>query len=133
MQVLVRGLTWPIISLVAIGATHLVADLVRPQLATLITAPTVMPIYLAAGAWAGYGVVRAGGGFLLGLAAGAILGVLPFALQVVGFGFILGRDPDAVLTAAIFGLAGVFWGSSLGSGAAAARGSAVAASAGRSG
>jgi len=116
MNSLVRGLTWPIVSLLIVGGTHLVAEMLRPELKDVITPAVVMPLYLVAGAWAGYATVRAGGTFVQGIVAGAILGVLPLALQIVGFGLILGRDGGAVLTAGVFGLIAIFWSGALGSG-----------------
>ena len=118
MQPLVRGLTWPVISLVVIGATHLVAEMIRPDLHDVIGPAVVMPIYLVAGAWAGYATIRAGGPIAYGFVAAAILGLLPLVLQFVGFGLMLGRDPAAGTTSAFFGWLGVFWGGSLGSGLA---------------
>ena len=118
MQPLVRGLTWPVISLVVIGATHLVAEMIWPDLHDVIGPAVVMPIYLVAGAWAGYATIRAGGSVGFGFVAAAILGLLPLTLQFVGFVLILGRDPAAVATSALFGWLGVFWGGSLGSGLA---------------
>jgi hypothetical protein len=121
MQPLVRGLFWPVISLVVIGATHLVAELVRPELHDAIGPAVAMPIYLVAGAWAGISTIRAGGSAGHGFAAAAILGLLPAGLHLIGFGLILGRDTAAVTTAALFGWLGVFWGGSLGSGIASSR------------
>lgn len=118
MQPLVRGLMWPVISLVAIGATHLVAEMLRPELHDAIGPAVALPIYLVAGALAAFGTIRAGGSAALGFVAGAILGLLPVALQFVGFGMILVRDGGAVATAAFFGWLGVFWGGALGSGIA---------------
>ena len=122
MNSLVRGLTWPIVSLLIVGGTHLVAEMLRPELKDVITPSVVMPLYLAAGAWAGYATVRAGGTFVHGLVAGAILGVLPLMLQIVGFGLILGREGSLVLTAGVFGLTAIFWSGVLGSGFATDRG-----------
>ncbi len=119
MNILVKCLMWPVIALLFIGGTHLVAEGVRPALQDLIGTAVVMPIHLVAGGWAAYMVLRNGGSFGLGLVAGAILGVLPLVLQVVGFGLILGRDADAVLTTGIFGLFTIFWGGVLGAGIAA--------------
>ena len=116
MNSLVRGLTWPIVSLLIVGGTHLVAEMLRPELRDVITPAVVMPLYLVAGAWAGYATVRAGGTFVHGLVAGAILGALPLMLQVVGFGLILGRDGGVVLTSGVFGLIAIFWSGVLGSG-----------------
>jgi hypothetical protein len=120
MNALVRGLTWPIIALLVVGGTHLVAEGLRPQLQDLVGTAVVMPIHLVAGGWAAYATVRAGGTFVYGLVAGAVLGLLPLVLQVVGFGLILGRDSDAVLTLGIFGLVTIFWGGALGAGIATA-------------
>jgi hypothetical protein len=118
VNALVRGLTWPIVSLLLIGATHFIAEAVRPALQQVFIPPVVMPIYLAVGGWAGFAIVRAGGTFVHGLVGGAVIGALPVALQLVGFGLILGRSGDAVTTAAVFGLLGLFWGGSIGSGIA---------------
>lgn len=120
MNALVRGLTWPIIALLVIGGTHLVAEALRPQLHDLVGPAVVMPIYLVAGGWAAYATVRAGGTFVHGLVAGAVLGLLPLVLQLVGFGLILGGDGDAVTTVGIFGLVAIFWGGALGAGIATA-------------
>ena len=131
MQPLVRGLTWPVISLVVIGATHLIAEMAWPDLHDVVGPAVVMPIYLVAGAWAAYGTIRAGGGVGYGFIAGAILGLLPLMLQLVGFGLIVGRESAAVTLAGLFGWLGVFWGGSLGSGLAAGLGTAGPTSAGR--
>ena len=114
MQPLVRGLLWPVISLVVVGTTHLVAELIRPELHDVVSAAVAMPIYLVAGAMAAILTIRAGGSVVLGFTAGAILGLLPVGLQVVGFGLIAGVPADAAATAAFFGWLGVFWGGSLG-------------------
>lgn len=115
MSPLVRGLMWPVISLVAIGATHLVAELVRPEIHEAIGPAVAMPIYLAAGAMAAYATLGAGGSAAHGFIAGAVLGLLPVVLQFVGFGVIAGRDSASVTTSAAFGWLGVFWGGALGS------------------
>jgi hypothetical protein len=127
MSALVRGLTWPIASLLIIGGSHFVAEAVRPELHDLVGPAVTMPIYLVAGGWAGYGTHRAGGTFVHGLVAGAVLGLLPLMLQIVGFGALLGRDPGASLTSGLFGFAAIFWGASLGAGIAASFAPAVAA------
>jgi hypothetical protein len=120
MNPLIRGLTWPVIALLVVGGTHLVAEALRPELQEFIGPAVVMPIHLVAGGWAAYGTLRAGGTFVHGLVAGAILGLLPVALQLVGFGLILGRDPGVTTTTAIFGLITIFWGGALGAGIASA-------------
>jgi hypothetical protein len=120
VNILIRSLMWPVVALLIIGGTHLVVEGARPALQDLIGPAVVMPIHLVAGGWAAYMVVRNGGSIGLGLVAGAILGLLPLVLQVVGFGLILGRDSDSVLTTGIFGLFTIFWGGVLGAGIAAA-------------
>ena len=119
MKILVQCLMWPVVALLVIGGSHLVVEGIRPQLQDLIGPAVVMPIHLVAGGWAAYMVLRNGGSFVLGLVAGAILGLLPLVLQVVGFGLILGRDSAAVLTLGIFGLFTIFWGGVLGAAIAA--------------
>jgi len=121
VNALVRGLTWPIVSLLVIGATHFSAEALRPSLQTVLVPPVVMPIYLIVGGWAGAAVVRAGGTFVHGLIGGAVMGALPVILQVAGFGLILGRSSDAVANAALFGLLALFWGGSIGAGIAVSR------------
>ena len=121
MNSLVRGLMWPIITLLIVGGTHLVAEMIRPGLKDFVGPAVVMPIHLVAGAWAGYATLRAGGTFVHGLVAGAILGILPLTLQLVGFGLILGRDADVTLTSALFGLFTIFWGGAFGAGIAQSR------------
>jgi len=116
MNALIRGLTWPIASLLIVGGSHFIAEAAWPSLQALVTAPVVMPLHLVAGAWAGFATVRAGGSFVHGIVAGAVLGLLPVALQLVGFGLILGRPADVVTTAAVFGFFTILWGGVLGSG-----------------
>jgi hypothetical protein len=120
MNPLVRGLLWPIATLLVVGGSHLLVEAFRPALAELIGPAVVMPIHLVAGGWAAYATIRAGGFWVHGLIAGAILGLLPLVLQVVGFGLLLGRDSDSVLTLGIFGLFTIFWGGALGAGIATA-------------
>ncbi len=123
MNPFVRGLTWPVVTLLVIGGTHLVAEALRPQLQDLIGPAVLMPIHLVAGGWGAYATVRAGGTFVHGLVAGAILGLLPLGLNLVGFGLILGRPADIVTTGGLFGLFSMFWAGTLGAGIAAAGGS----------
>jgi hypothetical protein len=118
MQSLVRGLTWPIAALIGIGMTHLLAELLRPELRDVITSATVMPIYLVAGAWAGASTVRSGGSAVHGIVAGVVMGLLPVGLQLVGFGVIAGRDGSTVVTSGALGFLGLLWGSLLGTGLA---------------
>jgi len=111
-----RAIAWPILTLLLIGSTHLALEAFRPDLHDAIGPAVVMPIYLVIGGWTAFGAARAGGGFVGGLAAGAVLGLMPAVLQVVGFGILLGRDSGAVTTAGLFGWAGMTWGGAIGSG-----------------
>src|SRR5262245_17804818 len=129
VNALVRGLTWPVVSLLIIGGSHLLAEMARPSLQAVITPAVVMPSYLAVGAWGGYASARAGGNILVGLVGGAILGLLPAVLPLVGFGIILGRPSDVVATSAAFGFFAMFWGGAIGGGVAAAQTSAAPAQA----
>jgi hypothetical protein len=113
-----RAIAWPVLSLLVIGATHLLGEAIRPELHDVVGPAVAMPIYLVVGGWAGFAVVRARATFLHGLLAGAALGLLPAILQIVGFGMLLGYDSASVTTSASFGFIAVLWGGSLGSGVA---------------
>ena len=118
MARVVRGLVGPIAVLVGIGATHLLAELARPELQTAFTPGALLPIYLVVGAWAGAAMVRAGATVAVGVLAGVAIGLMPVALQYIGFGIILGRDGAAVATSAAVGFLGLVWGAVFGSGLA---------------
>jgi hypothetical protein len=116
VNALAKGLMWPVITLLIVGGTHFAAEAIRPQLQDLIGPAVVMPIHLVAGGWAAVATLRFGGSFVHGLIAGAVLGLLPVGLQLIGFGLILGRDAELTMTTAAFGLFTIFWGGALGSG-----------------
>jgi hypothetical protein len=118
MSTTARAIAWPVLTLLVIGGTHLVLEAIRPELHDAVGPAVVMPIYLAVGGWAAFGVARAGGGFVGGLIAATVLGLMPALLQLVGFGVLLGRDSGTVTTAALFGLAGMTWGGAIGAGIA---------------
>jgi hypothetical protein len=118
VNTMTRAVAWPVLSLLVIGGTHLLAEAVRPELHDVIGPAVAMPIYLVVGGWAAFAVVRAGGTFVHGLLAGAVLGLLPVMLQVVGFGVLLGHDAASVTTSSLFGFVALFWGGSLGGGIA---------------
>jgi hypothetical protein len=116
MDLFYRTLKWPVISLLITGATHFTLESIWPDLRNTF-GPTVLgPILLSYGAWVGYRAVGAGGTYLHAIAAAAILGILPIALDIVGFGVILGRGTDAGLLAGVFGFAVVVFGSLIGAG-----------------
>ena len=119
MSLMMRAVAWPVLSLLIIGGTHLVAEAIRPALHDVVGPAVALPIYLVVGGWAAFSVVRAGGTFLHGLLAGAFLGLLPAVLQVVGFGVVLGHEAASVTTTALFGFIALVWGGSIGSGIAA--------------
>jgi hypothetical protein len=120
VNTMARAIAWPILTLLVIGGTHLALEAIRPELHDVIGPAVVMPIYLVIGGWTAFGMARAGGGFVGGLVAAAVIGFMPAALQLIGFGVLLGRDGATVTTAALFGLAGMTWGGALGAGIASA-------------
>src|SRR5262249_42821656 len=103
MNGIARGLMWPVVTLILIGSTHLITEVLRAEMQAVFAPSVVMPIYLAAGGWAAFAAQRAGSGLAGGVAAAAILGLLPVALQLVGFGMLVGRPSDAVATSATLG------------------------------
>jgi hypothetical protein len=113
---LITALTWPVISLIITGAWHLGVEAIWPDLRNLFIAPALAPLLLAYGAWAGYRTVTISGSFVVAVVAGAILGLLPLMLDIVGFGLLLGRGLDVGLLAGVFGLSMVLFGGILGGG-----------------
>lgn len=116
MNVWTRTLTWPVVSLLITGGLHFTLEAVRPDLQFMFVPAVLAPILLGYGAWVGYGAIQAGGTYLHAIVAGAILGLLPLALDAVGFGIILGRGVDVGTTAGTFGMAVVVFGTLLGAG-----------------
>ncbi len=116
VSALAAVLMWPIISLLITGGWHLTIEAIWPDLRTTFVPTVLMPVLLAYGAWAGYRSVGAGGSYVVAVVAGAVLGLLPFTHQLVGFGLMLGRGFDAGLLGGIFGFTAVLWGSLLGGG-----------------
>jgi len=113
---IVRPVLWPVITLLVIGSTHLLAEAIRPALHEVIGPAVVMPIYLAVGAWVALDTARHGRGFVGGLVSAVALGILPVLLQLIGFGTILGRASDEVVNSALFGLFALTWGGAIGAG-----------------
>jgi len=118
---LVTVMTWPIVALLITGAWHFTVEAIWPDLKTFFVPAVLGPVLLAYGAWAGNAAVSNLGSFVAAVVAGAILGVLPLVLDVVGFGVLLGRGVDAGLLAGIFGFSMVLFGSLLGGGFASSR------------
>ncbi|HEX5239766.1 MAG TPA: hypothetical protein VFW20_02095 [Candidatus Limnocylindrales bacterium] len=119
---LLDGLKWPVVALIATGMLHLGAEAARPDLHDDFGPTMVGAILLVYGLWIGYALVGRGLPASSGVVAGAIVGLLPLALDVVGFGLILGRGLDAGLTAGLFGFLVVVFGSLAGAAFAASRG-----------
>ncbi len=116
MSRLTTVLTWPIISLLITGGLHFTLEAIWPDLKASFVPAVLAPLLLAYGAWVGYRMVNAGGSYLEAVVAGAILGLLPIMLDVVGFGVILGRGTTAGMLAAAFGFSMIVFGALLGAG-----------------
>ena len=114
----IRAIALPVLSLLITGMVHFTLEAIWPDLKTTFIPPVLAPLLLAYGVWVGYRVVEAGGGYIGGIVAGAVLGLLPLALDVVGFGVILGRGTTPGAMAGIFGFSMVLFGSLIGSGVA---------------
>lgn len=118
---LVESLRWPVFALIVTGTAHLAAEALRPDLRNDFTPATIGPILLVYGLWVGYRVVAGGASFGSAVGAGIVVGLLPLALDVVGFGIVLGRGVDAGLTAGAFGFLVVVFGAIAGAGFEASR------------
>ena len=116
MAILYPTLKWPVISLLVTGGIHFTLEAIWPDLSTFFIAPVLAPLLLAYGVWVGYLAIGVGGTYLHAILAAAILGILPIALDVVGFGVILGRGVDAGALAGIYGFAVILFGSLVGAG-----------------
>ena len=111
-----RVLLWPMVSLLITGAAHFTLEAIWPDLRTFFTPAVLAPLLLAYGAWTGYRAVASGANILTAFVAAAILGLLPVALDIVGFGVILGRGVDAGVLSGVFGFAVIIFGSLVGAG-----------------
>ena len=116
MSRLTRVLTWPVISLLITGGLHFTLEAIWPDLKATFIPAVLAPLLLGYGAWVGYRMVSAGGSYVEAVVAGAILGLLPVVLDVVGFGVILGRGTTAGTLAAAFGFSMIVFGALLGGG-----------------
>lgn len=111
-----KTLKWPVISLVIVGITHFILEIILPDLRNVFVPPVVTPVLLAFGIWVGYRMVQSGGNYGNVIVAGAILGVLPVIVEVFGFGILLGRGVSQGVLAGVFGFAVIFFGSLIGGG-----------------
>lgn len=116
MELLYKTLKWPIISLLFTGGLHFSIEAIWPDLRTTFVSAVLAPLLLAYGLWVGYRAIQAGGTYLHAILAGAILGILPIVLEIVGFGMILGRGVQASALAGVFGIAMIVFGALIGAG-----------------
>jgi hypothetical protein len=121
MERIYRVLMWPVVSLLITGGLHFSAEAIWPDLKTTFIPPTLAPLLLAYGLWVGYRTIGRGGNYVQAILAGAILGILPIVLDVVGFGVILGRGVQAGTLAGVFGFGMILFGALIGSGFALSR------------
>ena len=112
----VRVLRWPVITLVIVGITHFIAEIIWPDLKDIYQPSVLAPFLLAAGFWVGYKTIELGGTYVNTIVAGAILGLLPIVLQLFGFGMLLGRGISHGVLFGEFGFAYVLYGALLGGG-----------------
>src|SRR5262245_17623332 len=94
-NLLVRVLMWPVAALLISGGVHFLLEAALPDLHTTYVPAVLGPLLLAYGAWVGFRTISMGGGFAAAVTAGAVLGLLPLMLNIVGFGVILGRGTTA--------------------------------------
>ena len=116
MSIFITTLTWPVVSLLVTGATHFTLEAIWPDLRNTFVPAVLAPILLAYGVWVGYRAIGAGGTYLHAIVAAVILGLLPVALDIVGFGVILGRGTDTGAMAGVFGMAVIVFGALIGAG-----------------
>lgn len=113
---LVKTLKWPVVALLIIGGTHFALEALIPDARYFFTPVVVGAILVSVGAWLGYRAVKNGGNLMHALLAGAILGLLPVMLDIVGFGILLGRGIPQGIQAGAFGFTVVVVGALIGSG-----------------
>lgn len=110
-----KSLLWPVVALLIIGGLHFVEETVLFKAGNpYYVSATIGPILLAVGVWLGYRTAQTGGNLVSVLINGAIAGLLPLMLDIVGFGLILGRPSG--LEAGVFGWSMIFFGSLIGGG-----------------
>jgi hypothetical protein len=116
MQLAWRILMWPVISILITGALHFTLEAIWPDLKAFFTPSTVGPVVLFYGLWVGYRAIKMGGSYVNAIVAGAVLGILPIVLDVVGFGMILNRGVTAGELSGIFSWAVIVFGTLIGAG-----------------
>ena len=116
MELLLKTLKWPAISLLITGGLHFTIEAIWPDLRNFFSPSVLGPLLLTYGLWVGYRAIQVGGTYLHAVVAAAILGVLPILLDIVGFGVILGRGAEAGRLAGLFGFASIVFGSLISAG-----------------
>jgi len=111
-----KTLKWPVISLLIVGGIHFIAEAILPGLREVFVPAVVAPLLLVFGLWVGYKMVQFGGHYGHVVAVGAILGILPVVLDIVGFGVILGRGLEFGVLAGTLGFGMILFGSLVGGG-----------------
>ena len=114
--ILIRVLMWPVLGLLITGGFHFTIEAIWPDLRTFFVPAALAPLLLGYGTWAGYRTIRAGGSYLTAIVAGVVLGLLPLALEAVGFGIVLDRGVQNGLLAGIFGFSMILFGALAGAG-----------------
>ena len=113
---LFRVLAWPMLSLLITGGFHFTIEAIWPDLRATVVPAVLAPLLLAYGIWVGVRAMGAGANYLTAIVAAAILGLLPVALDIVGFGIILDRGVSAGILAGVFGFSFIVFGALIGAG-----------------
>lgn len=124
IQSLYRLLVWPVLSLLITGGFHFIIEAIWPDLKDRFVPAVIGLLVLAYGIWVGYRAITTGGTYLTAIVASAILGLLPIALEVVGFGMILDRGVQTGVVAGVFAFSVLLFGSLIGAGFVLSRGEA---------
>ena len=106
----------PVVALVVTGMLHFVAEAALPELKANFGPGSLAPLFLVYGLWTGSTAIRLGASVWQAIAAGVLLGLLPLALDVVGFGIILGRGTASGILNGTFGLLVIVFGTIAGAG-----------------
>lgn len=120
----VRALQWPVITWIVVDLLMLAAVLLFGDIAAMMTPAALVPLLLAFGLWAGFKIVKFGGGYANALVAGFVLGAVCAILIVIGFGMVLASTTGgvaAVIPLVVFGLIFNVFGALIGGGFALTR------------
>ena len=115
-ETLYRILMWPVLSLLITGGFHFTVEAIWPDLRTYFIPAVLAPLLLGYGIWVGVRSIDKGGNYITAIVGGAILGVLPIVLEIVGFGVILDRGVTPGVLSGVYGFSVILFGSLLGAG-----------------